>query len=429
HPERAALRFEGAELGYGELNDRANALARRLLRAGVGRDVRVGVALERSADLVVALLAVMKAGGAYVPLDPELPADRLAFMIGDAAAPVVITRTGLLDVLPVHEGRTICVDDAGRSSRRGAEAGNPDVELGPNDLAYVIYTSGSTGLPKGVMNEHGGLANRILWMQERFDIGEGDKVLQKTPYTFDVSVWEFFWPLMTGACLVVAKPGGHKDPDYLARLMDEEGISVLHFVPSMLQAFLGHGGSAARLNQCSSLRYVMCSGEALSPGLVERFESLKPGTAELHNLYGPTEAAIDVTHWQCGSPADDPLPIGHAIANTSLYVLDSALEPVPVGVAGDLWIGGVQVSRGYLGRQGLTATTFIADPYSAKPGARMYRTGDIARRRADGALVYLGRSDFQVKLRGFRIELGEIESALMSHGSIREAAVLLREDR
>ncbi|WP_226893766.1 non-ribosomal peptide synthetase [Nisaea sediminum] len=428
-PERAALRFEGAELGYGELNDKANALARRLLRAGVGRDVRVGVALERSADLVVALLAVMKAGGAYVPLDPELPADRLGFMIGDAAAPVVVTRTGLLDTLPVHDGRTICVDDAGRSSRRGAEAGNPDVELGPNDLAYVIYTSGSTGLPKGVMNEHGGLANRILWMQERFAIGEGDKVLQKTPYTFDVSVWEFFWPLMCGACLVVAKPGGHKDPDYLARLMEEEGISVLHFVPSMLQAFLGHGGSAARLSECTSLRYVMCSGEALSPGLVDRFESLKPGTAELHNFYGPTEAAIDVTHWQCSSPSDDPLPIGHAIANTSLYVLDSALEPIPVGVAGDLWIGGVQVSRGYLGRQGLTATTFIADPYSKTPGARMYRTGDIARRRADGALIYLGRSDFQVKLRGFRIELGEIESALMSHGSIKEAAVLLREDR
>ncbi len=428
-PTRACVRFEGVELGYGELNTRANALARRLMRAGVGRDVRVGVALERSVDLVVALLAVMKAGGAYVPLDPELPAERLSFMIGDAAAPVVVTRTGLLDVLPVHGGRTICVDDAGRSSRRGADAGNPDVELGPNDLAYVIYTSGSTGQPKGVMNEHGGLANRLLWMQERFGIGAGDRVLQKTPYTFDVSVWEFFWPLMSGACLVVAKPGGHKDPDYLARVMAEEGISVLHFVPSMLQAFLGHGGSAARLSECRSLRYVMCSGEALSPGLVERFESLKPRAAELHNLYGPTEAAIDVTHWPCGSPASDPLPIGHAIANTSLYVLDSALEPVPVGVAGDLWIGGVQVSRGYLGRPALTAGSFIADPYSKTPGSRMYRTGDIARRRADGSLVYLGRSDFQVKLRGFRIELGEIESALMSHGSIREAAVLLREDR
>jgi amino acid adenylation domain-containing protein len=429
HPERAAVRFEGVELGYGELNSRANALARRLLRAGVGRDVRVGVALERSVDLVVSLLAVMKAGGAYVPLDPELPGDRLAFMIGDAAAPVVVTRTGLLDVLPVHEGRTLCVDDAGRGSRRGADAGNPDVELGPNDLAYVIYTSGSTGLPKGVMNHHGGLANRILWMQEAFDIGDGDRVLQKTPYTFDVSVWEFFWPLMTGACLVVAKPGGHKDPDYLAKLMAEERISVLHFVPSMLQSFLGHGGSAAQLPDCTGLRYVMCSGEALSPGLVDRFHSLKPNGAELHNLYGPTEAAIDVTHWLCESPSDDPLPIGTAIANTSLYVLDSALEPVPVGVAGDLWIGGVQVSRGYLGRPGLTSDTFIADPHTATPGARMYRTGDIARRRADGALVYLGRSDFQVKLRGFRIELGEIESVLLGHGAIREAAVLLREDR
>ena len=435
-PERAAVRFEGVEISYGELNARANALARRLQRAGVGPEVRVGVALERSVELVVSLLGVMKAGGAYVPLDPELPADRLSFMVSDAAAAVVVTRNDLLERLPAHGGRTIAIDGLERRSERGSREGagrrpdaNPEVSLRPEHLAYVIYTSGSTGRPKGVMNHHLGLRNRLLWMQEAFSIGPEDRVLQKTPFTFDVSVWEFFWPLMMGSCLVVARPGGHRDPDYLAGVMRDEGISVLHFVPSMLQAFLGHGPSATGLEACSALRTVVCSGEALTSALVERFYRHAPSGASLDNLYGPTEAAIDVTHWACGVPAVEPVPIGHAIANTSLYVLDGALEPVPVGVVGELWIGGVQVSRGYLGRAGLTSETFVADPHAGVAGARMYRTGDLARRRADGALEYLGRIDHQVKLRGFRIELGEIESVLLGHGSVREAAVLLREDR
>ncbi|MBT6428489.1 MAG: amino acid adenylation domain-containing protein, partial [Rhodospirillaceae bacterium] len=428
-PERPAVRFEGMEIGYGELNTRANGLAHRLRRAGVGRDVRVGVALERSVELVVALLAVVKAGGAYVPLDPELPADRLSFMISDADAAVVVTRTGLLETLPLHDGRTICIDDGARSGRRGLASDDLEIALEPDDLAYVIYTSGSTGRPKGVMNSHGGLRNRLMWMQDAFPIGAEDRVLQKTPYTFDVSVWEFFWPLMRGATIVVAKPEGHRDPDYLAGLLHDEGVTVLHFVPSMLQAFLGHEPSAALLGDCWALRYVICSGEALSPGLADRFHGFAPDGASLHNLYGPTEAAIDVTHWPCCDPSADPLPIGHGIANTRLYVLDSAHEPVPVGVAGDLWIGGVQVARGYVRRPGLTAESFIADPHGPVPGGRMYRTGDLARRRADGALEYLGRRDFQVKLRGFRIELGEIESVLLNHGGIRSGAVLLREDR
>ncbi|GAB6041501.1 non-ribosomal peptide synthetase [Endothiovibrio diazotrophicus] len=426
-PEWPALRFAGHEIAYGELNQRANTLARRLLRAGVGAEVRVGVALERSMELVTALLAVMKAGGAYVPLDPELPEERLRFMIEDAAAPVVVTHSALLERLPSHGGRTVLVDEAGRGGRRAAAAGDPEVAVDPQGLAYVIYTSGSTGRPKGVMNRHRGLENRLLWMQQAFPIGDGDRVLQKTPYTFDVSVWEFFWPLITGACLVVAKPGGHRDPDYLARLIRDEAITTLHFVPSMLRTFIASAGAA--LGECRALRTVVSSGEALPAATVADFYRAAPAEATLQNLYGPTEAAIDVTHWACSAAEGEPVPIGQAIANTRLYVLDGALEPVPVGVAGDLWIGGVQLARGYLNRPGLTAETFIADPHSAEPGARMYKTGDRARRRADGALIYLGRSDFQVKLRGFRIEPGEIEALLAAHPQVREAAVVLREDR
>ena len=428
-PEREAIRFEGETVSYGALMERSGALARRLRRLGVGPEVRVGVALDRSVELVVALLAVMRAGGAYVPLDPDLPADRLAFMIQDAAAPVVVTRTALLESLPEHGGRTLLVDGPARTSRRGGDEEAVYADLGPQSLAYVIYTSGSTGRPKGVMNHHGGLRNRLAWMQEAFPIGPQDRVLQKTPYTFDVSVWEFFWPLMQGACLVLAKPGGHRDPDHLAALLRDGRISVAHFVPSMLQAFLGHAPAAAALQDCTALRHVVCSGEALPAALADRFRRHAPSGCGLENLYGPTEAAIDVSWWRCGDPAEDPVPIGHAIANTALYVLDAGLEPVPVGVVGELWIGGVQVSRGYLGRPGLTAETFVADPHAKTPGARMYRTGDLARRRGDGALEYLGRIDHQVKLRGFRIELGEIETALLSHPAIAQAAVLLRADR
>ncbi|MBF0255219.1 MAG: amino acid adenylation domain-containing protein, partial [Gammaproteobacteria bacterium] len=427
-PDAPALRFDGIELSYAELNQRANGLARRLQRAGVGAEGVVALALDRSVELVVALLAVIKAGGAYLPLDPGLPQERQAYMLADADAAVLITHSGLLDRLPGHAGRTLLVDDRERGGRRAA-AGNPEVPVRPEQLAYILYTSGSTGQPKGVMSQQRGLENRLLWMQQRFAIGRGDRILQKTPYSFDVSVWEFFWPLITGACLVLARPGAHRDPDYLARLLDEERISCLHFVPSMLKGFLGHPPAAERLSRCQALRQVICSGEALPAALVDSFYRSAPANARLHNLYGPTEAAIDVSHWPCSAPAEEPVPIGHAIANTRLYVLDSQLEPVPVGVAGDLWIGGVQLARGYLKRPGLSAERFMADPHSPNPGARMYHSGDRARRRADGALIYLGRSDQQIKLRGQRIELGEIEARLQQQAEIRDAAVSLREDR
>ncbi|HXH37708.1 MAG TPA: amino acid adenylation domain-containing protein, partial [Thermoanaerobaculia bacterium] len=298
-------------------------------------------------------------------------------------------------------------------------------EVAPHHLAYVIYTSGSTGRPKGVMNEHHGVVNRLLWMQEAYGLGGGDAVLQKTPFSFDVSVWEFFWPLFTGATLVMAQPGGHKDPGYLADTIRRHHITTLHFVPSMLQVFLEH----AEASQCLSLRRVVCSGEALPSALARRFAERLPH-ATLYNLYGPTEAAVDVTAWTCpATEIPDAIPIGRPIANTQIYILDRYGAPVPVGVAGELHIAGVQVARGYLNRPELTAERFVTDPFAGEAGARMYKTGDLARWQDDGNIEYLGRNDFQVKLRGFRIELGEIEARLTEHEAVREAVVVAREEK
>ncbi|MBD0417622.1 amino acid adenylation domain-containing protein, partial [Streptomyces sp. TRM S81-3] len=276
--------------------------------------------------------------------------------------------------------------------------------------AYVIFTSGSTGRPKGVMIPHAGIVNRLHWMQDRYGLTPADRVLQKTPYGFDVSVWEFFWPLLTGATLVLARPGGHRDPEYLAALIRDERVTTVHFVPSMLDVFLTEPSAA----QCTSLRRVICSGETLTPVTQARFFDVYDATVELHNLYGPTEASVDVTAWQCHSDrADGTIPIGAPVANTQVYVLDRALQPVPAGVTGELHLGGVQVARGYVGRPGLTAERFVACPFAA--GERMYRTGDLVRWTTDGRLEYLGRADDQVKIRGFRIEPGEVQAVLASH--------------
>ena len=296
--------------------------------------------------------------------------------------------------------------DLGSISSESTE--NLKVRATPENLVYVIYTSGSTGRPKGTMNTHAGLFNRLLWMQTEYQLTDADRVLQKTPYSFDVSVWEFFWPLISGARLVVAQPGGHQDPRYLVNTIQEHQITTLHFVPSMLQAFVDE----KNVEQCQSVRQVISSGEALPFELQERFfERLN---AKLHNLYGPTEASIDVTAWECqpGVGARS-VPIGQPIANTQIYLLDEMLQPVPIGVAGELHIGGAGVGRGYLNRPDLTAEKFIPDPYAE--GQRLYKTGDLARYEAEGNLVFVGRADAQVKLRGFRIELGEIEAALRKH--------------
>ncbi|NMO14854.1 amino acid adenylation domain-containing protein [Pyxidicoccus fallax] len=422
-PDAVALTFEGTSLTYAELDARANQLAWHLRSLGVGPEVRVGLCLERSLEMVVALLATLKAGGAYVPLDPAYPAQRLTWMLEDARPAVLLAQERLLPRLPPHEARVVLVDsrwDAVAEHPRHA----PPPTAHPGGLAYVIFTSGSTGRPKGAMNEHGPVVNRLLWMQREYGLTAADTVLQKTPFSFDVSVWEFFWPLMVGARLVVAKPGGHQEPAYLARLIAEEGVTTLHFVPSMLQVFLEEPG----LERCASLKRVVCSGEALPLDLAERCLKRLPG-AGLHNLYGPTEAAVDVTYYACvpGEPRRS-VPIGRPVANTQIRLLDVNLLPVPIGVSGELFIGGVQVGRGYLGRPELTAERFIPDPFSDTPGARLYRTGDVARWLPDGAIEYLGRADFQVKVRGLRIELGEIEAVLEQHPSVRQAVVVARAD-
>ncbi|THC44760.1 non-ribosomal peptide synthetase [Streptomyces sp. A1499] len=417
-PDAEAVRCAGASLTYAELNERANRLAHLLRGRGVGRDVLVGVAMERSLELIVALLAVLKAGGAYVPLDTALPPARLAAIVEDARPPVVLTHDGPQGRLPALDCPVLRMEDlAGELAAHSPD--DPDAGVAGDDLAYVIFTSGSTGRPKGVMNVHSALRNRLLWMQDAYGLDVDDRVLQKTPFSFDVSVWEFFWPLMSGAVLVMARPGGHRDTAYLADTIAAERITTIHFVPSMLRLFLSEppGRSA-------SLRRVFCSGEELTRDLHDRFLALH--TAELHNLYGPTEAAIDVTAWRC-RPQDDPrpVPIGRPIANTRMYVLDRHDRPVPAGVAGELCIGGLGLARGYLGRPDLTAERFTDDPFV--PGARIYRTGDLARRRADGALEFLGRLDHQVKLRGQRLEPGEIEAVLTRHAAVREAVVIAHE--
>ncbi|HEV3049978.1 MAG TPA: amino acid adenylation domain-containing protein, partial [Longimicrobium sp.] len=378
-PDAVAVRFEDASLTYAELNARANRLAHHLRGHGVGAEVRVGVLMERSLEMVVALLAVLKAGGAYVPLDPSLPADRLAYMLDDSAVPLVLVQAALRGTVPAREGLEVLAVDALAERLAAEPAENPAVAAGPDSQAYVIYTSGSTGRPKGVMNQHRGVVNRLVWMQAHFGIGADDVVLQKTPFGFDVSVWEFFWPLQQGATLVMARPDGHRDPAYLREVIEREGVTTLHFVPSMLQPFV----EAVEAGRCGSLRHVVCSGEALPAALVRRFYDRFAGPVVLTNLYGPTEAAVDVSCWTCTrEDAADVVPIGHPVWNTQLYVLDAALRPVPLGVSGELYIGGVQVARGYQGRAAMTAERFVPDPFSTEAGARLYRTGDRARWRA-----------------------------------------------
>jgi amino acid adenylation domain-containing protein len=419
-PDAVALVFEDQTLSYRELNERADLVAAVLRQLGVGPDVLVGICMERSLELVIGLFGILKAGGAYVPLDPEYPRDRLAFMLADSRVPVLLTQRRLVPQLPDHQAQILCLDESlpqtsGASTRQAPTA---------DHLAYMIYTSGSTGQPKGSLIPHRGIVNRLVWMQKEYQLTEADRVLQKTPFSFDVSVWEFFWPLMTGAQLVLARPGGHRDNAYLVRLIAEQRVTVLHFVPSMLQVFLEEKG----LETCASLRHVICSGEALPWELQERFFARL--AAELHNLYGPTEASVDVTYWRCRRGSSDRcVPIGRPIDNTQMLVLDAHHQPAPLGVPGELYIGGVGLARGYLNRAELTAEKFIRNPVPGAPSERLYRTGDRARWRPDGALEFLGRLDFQVKIRGFRIELGEIEFLLTQHPMVREAVVLAREDR
>lgn len=420
-PDRIALSFEGDELTYRTLNERANDLAHRLIAMGVGPDLPVGICAERSVEMVVGLLGILKAGGAYLPLDPNFPPDRLAFMIADAKLTVILAQRQLAQKLPPSTVRLTFLDPEPDDLAPDRTA-NPGPRATEDNLAYVIYTSGSTGKPKGAMIAHRGIRNRLLWMQQAYGLTGADCVMQKTPFSFDVSVWEFFWPLLTGARLAIARPGGHQDPAYLIDLINQQNVTTVHFVPSMLQVFLDPGAAAS----CVGLKRVICSGEALSFELQERFFN-RLG-AELHNLYGPTEASVDVTFWACRSGDDRRLvPLGRPIANTQTYIFDPHMQTLPVGVPGELCIGGVGLARGYLERADLTAEKFIPDPAGRQPGARLYRTGDLARYLADANIDFLGRIDTQVKVRGLRIELGEVEAILRQHPAVYEAVAVARE--
>ncbi len=429
-PDHIAVVYQETKLTYNELNERADEFAYTLRRNGVGIETLVGVMMERSLEMVVTLIGVLKAGGAYLPLDPDYPEERLRFIIEDANPAVIVTQESLKTIAS-ELGKALIIDD---DSSRNAEAQSKrqrdsdrtsiaPLRLCGGNLAYVIYTSGSTGKPKGVMIPHQGICNRLLWMLSAFDFQPTDRVLQKTPFTFDAAGWEFFVPLLSGATVVMAEPGGHQDTAYLVNAITEHEITILQLVPSMLQIVLEEQG----IENCRTLRHVYCGGEALPGSLHTRFHNRL--SCELHNLYGPTEYSIDAACWPSQLETfERTVPIGRALSNTQLYVLDQHYEPAPLGATGELFIGGSGLARAYLNRPELTAERFVPHCFSTEPGARLYRTGDLVRYLPDGNLEFLGRVDHQVKVRGFRIELGEIEAVLCRHAQVREAIVVARED-
>jgi amino acid adenylation domain-containing protein len=423
-PDATALVFESERVTYQELNARANQLAHHLQTLGVGAETPVAVLLERSIEMLVSLLGVLKAGGAYLPLDASYPPERLAFMLRDAGACVLLTqgslteRTGLAAAGALEEVQVVRVDDEQLQAR--AARSNPARGASVDNLAYVIYTSGSTGRPKGVLVTHRSLTNHLVWMQRAYPLTLADRVPQKYSFSFDVSAVEIFWPLLAGARLVIARPGGQHDVRYLVHLMAEHAVTSIDLVPTLLDALLDDPGFTGN----AALRRVTCGGEALPAALQARFFALMPH-AELHNLYGPTEATIGATCWPCRrDERRQQVPIGRPISNTEVYLLDAQQRVVPIGFPGELHIGGVCLARGYAGQPALTAERFIPHPFSTEPGARLYKTGDVARYLPDGALVYVGRVDEQVKVRGYRIELGEIEATLRQHPDVAEAAVV-----
>ena len=410
----------GGRLTFAELDDRAGRLASRLRELEVGPETLVGICMQRSTDLVVALLGVLKAGGAFVPLDPDQPHQRLVMMLSEARPSVVITTDRDRGALPTMGARIVCLD-----RERDDWMSRPAMvatECGPDNLAYVLFTSGSSGSPKGVMVEHSSLINQLLWKVDILGLSAADRLLQKTPLGFDPAVGELFYPLLTGASLTLLAPGDHADPRRLWEVVRDERITVVGFVPSMLEGFI----AAADPVDLGSLRLVTAGGETISPGLVRSFFTRFGPAVELRNLYGPTEATLCASSWRCDPSSDGTVPIGRPVANTQIYLLDANLNPVPIGAPGELCIGGVQVARGYVNRPELTAERFVPNPFRA--GERLYRTGDIARHRNDGAIEFLGRRDGQVKIRGVRIELGEIEAAMARHPDVRQAVAALRDD-
>ena len=422
-PEAVAVVFEDQQLTYRELNARANRLAHYLRKLGARPETLVGICAERSMEMVVGLLGILKSGGAYVPLDPHYPKERLAFILDETRSPILLTQQRLAEALPQHRAQAVSLDTDWQIIAQEKEE-NPLGEVTPGNLAYVIYTSGSTGIPKGVMIPHRAVANHIFWMQAEYPLTKADRIAQITPFSFDVSVWEFFAPLLTGARLIMARPRGHQEGAYLFELIAEQNVTILQLVPSALRMLL----EEKEIENCNCLRSVFCGGETLPVELQAQFFTRL--AADLFNFYGPTEACIDTTAWTCKRKSNQQIiPIGRPIANTQVYLLDAHLQPVPVGIPGELYIGGEGLARGYLNRPELTAEKFIPNRFSSVPGARLYKTGDLARYLPDGNIEFLGRFDNQVKLRGFRIELGEIEAVLGQHPAVQEIVVTGREDR
>ncbi|HEY0606707.1 MAG TPA: amino acid adenylation domain-containing protein, partial [Herpetosiphonaceae bacterium] len=430
-PAAIALIAENAQLSYAELNERSNQLAHYLRTRGVRHESLVGLLVERSAAMVIAVLAVLKAGGAYVPLDPAQPPERLQLMIDDTQLDLLLTQQAIAARLgPILTEQSAAQDrqrdwkivdlDAEWPLIARHEPHNLELPIDPAQLAYVMYTSGSTGRPKGVGVPHAAMSNFLNWMRQSYPLAADDRVLHTVPLGFDISVREIFWPLLSGAQLVLARPGGQADLDYLIAAIQRWGITQVRFVPPMLQLLL----QEPDLSGCATLRRVFCGGETMPATLPQRFfERL---TAELHNTYGPTETTVNASAWACTPEPAAFIALGAPVANSLLYVLDAQLEPVPLGVVSELHIGGAVLARGYLNRPELTAERFVPDPFSSAPGARLYKTGDLVRRHDDGTIEFVGRTDEQIKLRGLRIELGEIESVLRLHPAVGDALVVLR---
>ncbi len=437
-PNAISLVFGDTAITYKEMNARANQVAHRLRKLGAKSETLVGVCMERSLEMVIAMYGILKAGGAYVPLDPSYPAERLAFMMEDAIVPILLTQQHLLENLPPHNAQVVCLDTEWESIAQ-EEVENPANEATEENLAYVIFTSGSTGRPKGVMIEHRGICNQLQWMQDRYPMSTADAVLLKTPFSFDLSLYEFFSPLIAGARLIIAKPEGQKDTGYLIELMQRERVTHLFMVPSHVQMLL----EKSDFTDCSALKHIFCSGEALPFAVQQRFFAQMPSHIALTNLYGPTEASVECTFWDCERDTKrNIVPVGRPIANYKIHILDEQFHPVPIGTAGELFIESIGLARGYLNRPALTEEKFlkiadlglrIADSQNSNPQSQirnpqLYRTGDLARWLPEGIVECLGRIDFQVKIRGHRIELGEIETDLTQHPAVREAVVIARED-
>ena len=417
-----AIVFEGRQLSYGKLNTLANKLACRLRVRGVGPEMLVGIYSERSIEAVIAILGVLKAGAAFVPLDPEYPERRINYMIEDAGLSLVLAPRELIPGLHA-QGIEVMPLDVERGQAADSEADNLGVEVDARNAAYVIYTSGSTGEPKGVMITHFGICNRLQWGQDAFPVTESDGMLHSASLSFDVSVWEMFAPLVAGARLIIARAGAARDSRHLVELMAGQNVTVAGFTPSLLQALLDE----PLVQNCAALRQVLAGAEPLSNEVRERFQAYLD--AELYNFYGPTETTIDATFYACKKRCSNrATPIGRPLAYARAYILEPHFEPVPIGVRGEVHIAGAGLARGYVNRADKTAEKFLPDPFNAASGARMYRSGDIARYLPDGNIEFVGRTDQQVKIRGQRVELGEVESVLTQHPSVRQAVALARED-